>query len=300
MPRQLVGHLILACRRPLEESPLIQDIVAADGEVLPLSRDEKAAVETMLSAGAVPTLATPPAVSNTVPAAFRLPGISEHPTPSSPAAAAAEAAPPVPPLPPPPPPFVHAQPLQRDALSFLASEQPSPATRNGPVAGIIEALKRTKRFLIPAGNAKQRLIRIVKNLKQTKRFLVPVTNAKQWLIHGGLVILAAVLVLVIWAVIPGRKQGEQEADEPSSGTRPPLANKLVGEPLSPKTTVVDLGGGVSLELVLIPAGSFMMGDDSEKPVHKVNITRPFYLGEYLVTQEQWEAVMGNNPSAAKD
>jgi formylglycine-generating enzyme required for sulfatase activity len=61
----------------------------------------------------------------------------------------------------------------------------------------------------------------------------------------------------------------------------------------------DLGGGVTLELVQIPPGEFMMGGnkfDNEKPVHKVKITRPFYLGKYVVTQQQWEAVMGSHPS----
>ena len=61
------------------------------------------------------------------------------------------------------------------------------------------------------------------------------------------------------------------------------------------------------ELALIPAGEFLMGSpDSdkdacgdEKPQHRVRITKPFYLGKYLVTQEQWEAVMGNNPSHFK-
>ena len=65
----------------------------------------------------------------------------------------------------------------------------------------------------------------------------------------------------------------------------------------PKELAVDLGGGVKLEMVLIPAGEFMMGSpDSdedavpdEKPQHRVRITKPFYLGKYLVTQEQWEA-----------
>lgn len=64
---------------------------------------------------------------------------------------------------------------------------------------------------------------------------------------------------------------------------------------------LDLGGGVQLELVLIPAGEFLMGDekgtDDQKPVHRVVITQPFYLGKYPVTQEQWQAVTGRNPSS---
>ena len=70
---------------------------------------------------------------------------------------------------------------------------------------------------------------------------------------------------------------------------------------------VDLGGGVTLEMVLIPAGEFLMGSSdsdkdargAEKPQHQVRITKPFYLGKYEVQQEQWEAVMGNNPSTFK-
>jgi len=66
---------------------------------------------------------------------------------------------------------------------------------------------------------------------------------------------------------------------------------------------VDLGGGVRIELVLIRPGSFMMGSDSgngdEKPVHKVTLTQPFHLGKFKVTQEQWQAVMGSNPSNFK-
>jgi formylglycine-generating enzyme required for sulfatase activity len=57
---------------------------------------------------------------------------------------------------------------------------------------------------------------------------------------------------------------------------------------------------IGMEFVLIRAGEFYMGsedgEDNEKPVHLVRITRPFYLGKYQVTQIQWEAVMGSNPS----
>lgn len=57
------------------------------------------------------------------------------------------------------------------------------------------------------------------------------------------------------------------------------------------------------EFVRIPAGNFTMGstngENDEKPVHDVVISRSFEMGKYEVTQEQWEAVMGNNPSYFK-
>jgi formylglycine-generating enzyme required for sulfatase activity len=65
---------------------------------------------------------------------------------------------------------------------------------------------------------------------------------------------------------------------------------------------VSLGDGIGLELVLIRPGTFQMGsrqDRSEQPVHQVTIRKPFYIGKYEVTQEQWQAVMGANPSRFK-
>jgi formylglycine-generating enzyme required for sulfatase activity len=55
--------------------------------------------------------------------------------------------------------------------------------------------------------------------------------------------------------------------------------------------------------VRISAGEFSMGstngDSDEQPVHRVRISREFEMGKYEVTQAQWEAVMGNNPSNFK-
>ena len=69
---------------------------------------------------------------------------------------------------------------------------------------------------------------------------------------------------------------------------------------------VDLGKGVKLEMLLIPAGKFMMGSPesevgrkSDETLHEVTLSKPFYMGKYEVTQEQWQAVMGNNPSRTK-
>jgi len=53
-----------------------------------------------------------------------------------------------------------------------------------------------------------------------------------------------------------------------------------------------------VEMVQIPGGSFQMGsttNSSEQPVHTVTLSG-FYMGKYEVTQEQWVAVMGSNPS----
>ena len=98
-----------------------------------------------------------------------------------------------------------------------------------------------------------------------------------------------------------------------------------------KVDVVDFGEGVKLEMVLVPAGKFKMGftkkeladlkvgfqEELKKPVskesldvldlimsiqgeqHEVTLTKPFYMGKHEVTQEQWESVMGKNPSDTK-
>ena len=54
------------------------------------------------------------------------------------------------------------------------------------------------------------------------------------------------------------------------------------------------------EMVVIPAGSFDMGsndgDANEKPVHRVTLAKSFALGKTEVTQGQWKAIMGDNPS----
>ena len=74
----------------------------------------------------------------------------------------------------------------------------------------------------------------------------------------------------------------------------------------PKTRTFDLGNGVNMEMVLIPAGTFMMGSpeseaerSDDETQHQVTISKPYYLGKYPVTQAQWQQVMGNNPSHFK-
>ena len=44
---------------------------------------------------------------------------------------------------------------------------------------------------------------------------------------------------------------------------------------------------------------FQSADDTEKPAHTVILTKPFYVGKFVVTQEQYQAVVGTNPSNFK-
>ncbi|MHC5610810.1 MAG: SUMF1/EgtB/PvdO family nonheme iron enzyme [Nostoc sp.] len=68
----------------------------------------------------------------------------------------------------------------------------------------------------------------------------------------------------------------------------------------------NLGNGVTLEMVQIPGGTFMMGSpereaqryEDESPLHQVTVPN-FFMGKYAVTQAQYQAIMGSNPSSFK-
>jgi formylglycine-generating enzyme required for sulfatase activity len=76
-----------------------------------------------------------------------------------------------------------------------------------------------------------------------------------------------------------------------------------GKPAPLKKVPKELVNSIGMKFRLIQPGSFMMGSDKgdsdEKPVHKVTLTKAFYIGVYEVTQEEWEKVMGSNPSSFK-
>jgi len=102
---------------------------------------------------------------------------------------------------------------------------------------------------------------------------------------------------------------EEETPQPegaSEGSRPPLAvvpfdaqkAKEHQEAWAKYLRLpVETTNAIGIKLVLIPPGEFTMGEGGD--AHKVTITKPFYLGKYEVTQEEWAAVMGSNPSAFK-
>src|SRR5262249_43953947 len=70
-----------------------------------------------------------------------------------------------------------------------------------------------------------------------------------------------------------------------------------------KALTVDLGGGQTMKFVRIEPGTFLMGSPKEEAArqaheaqHEVEITQPFYLGVFEVTQAQFRQLMGSNPS----
>lgn len=95
----------------------------------------------------------------------------------------------------------------------------------------------------------------------------------------------AVGVVLLALMIGGCVTRTSDPTEPADGNQP-----SVPEPITTKT---------GIEMVLIPAGEFLMGDDNgeddEKPAHRVSISA-FYVDTCEVTQEAYGRLMGKNPS----
>jgi formylglycine-generating enzyme required for sulfatase activity len=77
-----------------------------------------------------------------------------------------------------------------------------------------------------------------------------------------------------------------------------LANTVDG--YSPKPNYI-VKSALNMELIWCPPGGFIMGpgQNNDSPAHPVILTKGFYLGKYEVTQEEYEKVMGKNPSKFK-
>jgi formylglycine-generating enzyme required for sulfatase activity len=109
--------------------------------------------------------------------------------------------------------------------------------------------------------------------------------------------------------LPGCRKPAEPAKSETVAPQPAPSSKPAGPP---KELALDLGNGVKLQMVRIPAGEFLMGSDEppevtaayfkqtygeqspkpddfqdEHPQHRVRITRPFYLGAHHVTRGQF-------------
>jgi formylglycine-generating enzyme required for sulfatase activity len=118
------------------------------------------------------------------------------------------------------------------------------------------------------------------------------------MIWGNLRFFGILLIVLVCSAAPARLF----AQVTGTGAANPVVSGQAGEEV-----VFNLPGGVTLAMVKIPRGSFLMGstqsevdagwaDSNELPQHTVNIAYDYYMGKFEVTQRQWQAVMGNNPS----
>lgn len=111
--------------------------------------------------------------------------------------------------------------------------------------------------------------------------------------------LAVVGVLGMLAVY-----GLNAVAQPADASQPPRAEaSRDGDAALATTLDLRLADDVYLSAVLAPAGDFDMGSpsaerdrDSDELPRRVRISRPFYLGKFEVTQQQWRALMDDNPS----
>jgi len=125
-----------------------------------------------------------------------------------------------------------------------------------------------------------------------KRTITSGITRRKWLYNSvGMIIFGGAIALVIdkrdvWLKLPSTSPSD--------------------EPIKP-TFTEKLPGGLQLEMVELPGGEFMMGSpdsdpdaqSNEKPQHQVKVNS-FAIGKYPITQAQYQAVMGNNPSYFKN
>jgi RNA polymerase sigma factor (sigma-70 family) len=137
---------------------------------------------------------------------------------------------------------------------------------------------------------------VVKTMLLTK--LKTVTMLKLVL---SLVTLTSVMVLA-W----GQTGPASTGDKGNSVEKPAAKDEKQAAPAQPKGPPRDFTNSIGMKFVWIPPGSFLMGSPKEEEdrggneiQHKVTLTKGFYIGVYSVTQEQWQEVMGNNPSRFK-
>ena len=102
------------------------------------------------------------------------------------------------------------------------------------------------------------------------------------------------------------EKGERPTDfatKKGSGSQLIVYKKVVHKkvPAQPRDPPRDFTNSIGMKFVWIPPGAFLMGSPKEEEgrgadeiQHKVTLTKGFYMGVHLVTQEQWQAVMGNN------
>jgi formylglycine-generating enzyme required for sulfatase activity len=121
------------------------------------------------------------------------------------------------------------------------------------------------------------------------------------LIGGGFLIVLLAVVILLWR---SQQQGKESVGNfNQSAVAEPSVKEQPASPTPTQTPREPKKPPIDVQLVFVPAGNFMMGsedNDDELPVHEVTFKKGFYIGKYEITQAQWQAVMGDNPSTFKN
>jgi formylglycine-generating enzyme required for sulfatase activity len=122
-------------------------------------------------------------------------------------------------------------------------------------------------------------------------------NRRQMLTHSGTAIAGFVIASLL-----GKPQPKPQ---PLAIVTPVPAPEVPLDPIKKNDNAFrdTFGDNIYVEMVKIPSGKFIMGSpvseidrkDHESPLIEVNLSA-FYMAKFVVTQEQWVAIMGANPA----
>lgn len=124
-------------------------------------------------------------------------------------------------------------------------------------------------------------------------------------IAAGIAIGIAVFPYISKSCIKARETKVEKLRNEAPPPKPP-PHKIALQPKTGQTATITLPGGEKMEMIYCGPGTFLMGSpvsesgrDDDETLHRVTLTKGFWLGKFKVTQAQWESIMGANPSSEK-
>jgi formylglycine-generating enzyme required for sulfatase activity len=317
--RALVGRLALACGMPIDQVPLLNEVlVKGDGKVIPMTQQQEAEAKKILEPRSRVSLALPAPQEETAVEAIIVAEVLVEEKADEKAGIETQAREDVLPadafFPP------EAKDEQQIVDWMMEGAEPGGEGERPILAELVEEPE-LREFVMPSlGSLLLRLICfllrrfIVAPVRATDRFLRTLVGEENTILHNflrflAIVILVSGVVFGFGALIENQdRQLVLKRNAPTQAGIVHLPATIEQDILKRGTPFLqgslDLGGGVKIEFVCIPPGRFLMGDvklsADERPVHLVSITKPFWIGKCEVTQSQWVKVMGANPSAFED
>lgn len=174
--------------------------------------------------------------------------------------------------------------LDQGESTFVSTLSPNNSTL------FVNQYKRLADFFLPPSTGFQAIVQVV-NTSQTEKLTAYVDNLE-------VVILGKDNIELAVSEITDSESAPIATPTPAPPTPTPTPTVIPTPVFTNETITIDLSlpeGAKPWEMVLIPAGTFIMGSWSTSGVpHQVTISKPFYLSKYEITQAQWKAVMGSS------